>query len=176
MHQITEEVLSLLLRQAFSASLDEFPNPLAVWQTVNQCLKDICNLADITHVTDMGASTLSSSGTARDTGPDNSNEGSRKRARNGSDGVGEENGDEDECDGDEEGVDEDEGGGDEADEDEDSDSHQRSKKTSRHGKHEPQDLGPKLGCPFRKRNPARFNLRDHQVCAYGAFTNLSTLK
>lgn len=33
-----------------------------------------------------------------------------------------------------------------------------------------------MGCPFRKRNPVRFNIRNHQTCALGGFESLSILK
>mgnify|MGYP006976733289 CR=1 FL=1 len=31
-------------------------------------------------------------------------------------------------------------------------------------------------CPFRKRNPVRFNIRDHESCARGIFTSLTDLR
>ncbi|KAK0723323.1 hypothetical protein B0T26DRAFT_750602 [Lasiosphaeria miniovina] len=39
---------------------------------------------------------------------------------------------------------------------------------------EPQDQN--LSCPFRKRNPVRFNVRDHQSCAVQSFPDISQLK
>lgn len=33
-----------------------------------------------------------------------------------------------------------------------------------------------LSCPFRKRNPSRFNIRDHIACANTSFTDLSQVK
>jgi hypothetical protein len=33
-----------------------------------------------------------------------------------------------------------------------------------------------FGCPYRKRNPKRFNVRDHGNCARVPFQNLSNLK
>ena len=34
----------------------------------------------------------------------------------------------------------------------------------------------KLSCPFRKRNPVKFNVRDHQSCAVQSFPDISQLK
>ncbi|KAK1751331.1 hypothetical protein QBC47DRAFT_80983 [Echria macrotheca] len=34
----------------------------------------------------------------------------------------------------------------------------------------------RLSCPFRKRNPVRFNVRDHQNCAVQSFPDISQLK
>ncbi|KAI7786199.1 hypothetical protein LA080_004583 [Diaporthe eres] len=36
--------------------------------------------------------------------------------------------------------------------------------------------GGKLSCPFRKRNPIRFNVRDHGSCALNGFADLALLK
>lgn len=36
--------------------------------------------------------------------------------------------------------------------------------------------GGKLSCPFRKRNPIRFNVRSHQSCALNGFADLALLK
>ena len=33
-----------------------------------------------------------------------------------------------------------------------------------------------LSCPFRKRNSVRFNIRDHQSCAFKSFLNISAVK
>jgi hypothetical protein len=33
-----------------------------------------------------------------------------------------------------------------------------------------------LSCPFRKRNPTRFNVRDYHICATRPFSNMSVLK
>ncbi|KAM7199765.1 hypothetical protein V8F20_005635 [Naviculisporaceae sp. PSN 640] len=40
---------------------------------------------------------------------------------------------------------------------------------------EPSD-DQKLSCPFRKRNPVKFNVRDHQSCAVQSFPDISQLK
>lgn len=34
----------------------------------------------------------------------------------------------------------------------------------------------KLSCPYRKRNPFRFNVRDYQSCAVASFPEISQLK
>ncbi|KAK0710782.1 hypothetical protein B0H67DRAFT_265051 [Lasiosphaeris hirsuta] len=53
------------------------------------------------------------------------------------------------------------------------------------GDDDPDDNGPNgskrprtqgLSCPFRKRNPIRFNVRDHQSCAVQSFPDMSLLK
>lgn len=36
--------------------------------------------------------------------------------------------------------------------------------------------GGKLSCPFRKRNPIRFNVRDHASCALNGFADFALLK
>ncbi len=41
---------------------------------------------------------------------------------------------------------------------------------------ESQKLGLRLSCPFRKRNPCRFNCRDYYSCAFTYFTNFADLK
>jgi len=38
------------------------------------------------------------------------------------------------------------------------------------------DDDQRLSCPFRKRNPVKFNVRDHQNCAVQSFPDLSQLK
>ncbi|KAK3950575.1 hypothetical protein QBC32DRAFT_11370 [Pseudoneurospora amorphoporcata] len=38
------------------------------------------------------------------------------------------------------------------------------------------DPEPKLSCPFRKRNPEKFNIRDHQSCAVQHHKNISLVK
>jgi hypothetical protein len=38
-----------------------------------------------------------------------------------------------------------------------------------HSSGSPEDMAP-YPCPFRQRNPARFNVRDHEVCARAPFT------
>jgi len=35
---------------------------------------------------------------------------------------------------------------------------------------------PKFGCPYRKRNPTRFNIRSHKLCAMRSYSSLSSLK
>ncbi|KAK4159964.1 hypothetical protein QBC43DRAFT_326181 [Cladorrhinum sp. PSN259] len=40
----------------------------------------------------------------------------------------------------------------------------------------PQDSGVRYPCPFRKRNPARFNIRDHEFCTRIRFTSMSDLR
>ncbi|KAK3382088.1 hypothetical protein B0T24DRAFT_600456 [Lasiosphaeria ovina] len=40
----------------------------------------------------------------------------------------------------------------------------------------PFDIDFNLSCPFRKRNPLRFNVRDHQSCAIQPFPDISQLK
>jgi hypothetical protein len=39
-----------------------------------------------------------------------------------------------------------------------------------------QPLESQFSCPFRKRNPVKFNIRDHQSCALQPFPTLSLLK
>lgn len=55
-------------------------------------------------------------------------------------------------------------------EEEQNDSPQQSKKlkTGRGGR--------SFGCPFRKRNPTRFNIREHNSCAMGSFSNFALAK
>ncbi|KAK4224030.1 hypothetical protein QBC38DRAFT_486407 [Podospora fimiseda] len=38
------------------------------------------------------------------------------------------------------------------------------------------DAGMRYSCPFRKRNPARFNIRDHESCAKSPFTSIMDLR
>lgn len=40
----------------------------------------------------------------------------------------------------------------------------------------PEQKNGKLSCPFRKRNPRRFNIRQFHSCASNEFGDLSTLK
>ncbi|KAK4442224.1 hypothetical protein QBC34DRAFT_444342 [Podospora aff. communis PSN243] len=45
--------------------------------------------------------------------------------------------------------------------------------------HVPENLSPGVGiltCPYRRRNPRRFNVRDHQSCAMGVFTDMAQVK
>ncbi|KAK3356797.1 hypothetical protein B0T25DRAFT_537440 [Lasiosphaeria hispida] len=44
------------------------------------------------------------------------------------------------------------------------------------GNKRPRTDKPGLSCPFRKRNPTRFNVRDHQSCAVQSFPDMSLLK
>ncbi|KAI1079548.1 hypothetical protein F5B20DRAFT_544063 [Whalleya microplaca] len=38
------------------------------------------------------------------------------------------------------------------------------------------DTGLRLSCPYRKRNPIRFNVRDHQICANQSHVDMASLK
>ncbi|KAK3387908.1 hypothetical protein B0H63DRAFT_448702 [Podospora didyma] len=40
----------------------------------------------------------------------------------------------------------------------------------------PEPVDQNLSCPFRKRNPVKFNVRDHQSCAVMSFPDISQLK
>jgi hypothetical protein len=46
-------------------------------------------------------------------------------------------------------------------------------KTRRHKKRR---IGGDLSCPYRKRNPRRFNVRDHEECANRSYKDISMLK
>lgn len=70
-------------------------------------------------------------------------------------------------------------------------SYQRKTQPTSHGHHSSEwetetlmdtggsvDDGPRIQypCPFRKRNPVRFNIRDHERCAKGPFGSMSELR
>jgi hypothetical protein len=44
------------------------------------------------------------------------------------------------------------------------------------GKRAKTEEDQRLSCPFRKRNPVKFNVRDHQNCAVQSFPDVSQLK
>ena len=42
--------------------------------------------------------------------------------------------------------------------------------------HKKPKAGIELSCPFRKRNPLRFNVRSHQCCSTQSFRDMTLLK
>lgn len=45
-----------------------------------------------------------------------------------------------------------------------------------HGSGDLEGEMPSYPCPFRQRNPARFNIRDHEACARGPFDSILGLR
>lgn len=51
-----------------------------------------------------------------------------------------------------------------------------SRVSSRNTYSDDSSANQKLSCPFRKRNPVRFNIRDHKDCASSPFPSMTLLK
>jgi len=158
-----EDICDLLLRTSFGTELSELHQPSDVFLAVQTCVRELSEIikVDGKH---RAAPTGSSASANAWSGP--SRQGSsRKRSSRRDDDDDDELIDE----GDGRGQDGDDGDGREGD----GWSSKRSGPSKRSKKPPIEDC---YACPFRKRNPLRFNVRDHSNCALGAFSDMANLK
>lgn len=170
--KLTEDLCDTLLKDAFGVELQELPihTVMEAWSSVNACLEEVSNLLSANKSATFslpirqsaGSPTPGSSTGARvlqgDTtaGTGNGNEfgKGKKRQKPPSDFDGNGDGGEDESDG------------------------ERSPRDGEPGKKKTKIDGPEqpFSCPYRKRNPRRFNIRDHTPCAMSRFDDVSHVK
>lgn len=167
--KLTEDVCDTLLKDAFDVELQDLPvNMVAeTWKSVNTCLEEVSNLLGANKcvgfslpireaVGDQSYGSTAGSGfhqynnigagNGLDKGKKRLKPPSRSRCNDGDDKDG-------------------------------SDSEQSLAGVGP-GRKKPKVDGPELlfSCPYRKRNPLRFNIRDHIPCAFDGFDDVSHVK
>ena len=163
----TDEICNTVLSAAFGTNLDELSAPTEAWKTVRYCLAELSNIVEqddhkISESCEPRQACTSSIGSAardKNYGGNSSinppgRDGPGKRKRGGT-----------------QGPDEGEGDGDEGTPGEGSAGAggllpEPSKQKCRQ----------EFSCPFRKRNPLRFNVRSNLNCATQSFPTISLLK
>jgi len=176
MHGLTDEISALVLQQAFGLALEDLENPSDAWLATHTCLRDlsrICSRQDQSNglhqkLVQGGNSSFGSryhSGHADQggQGPQSLSNNSSSESNNNGCGT---NATEQRGHGTKRTRGDGAGGSDESD--------PPATKHPRVGSIEPS--GPLYSCPFRKRNGARFNIRDHESCARQGHTTFSLLK
>jgi len=169
---LIEDLCNYVLQRAFNTELSEIHGRSDAWEVVARCWHELSRIieaeenhnasaCDGSEAPSCGASSASGSGSGSGGGHSgNGNGGGRKRANqytrdnDGSSGDG--------FNADGSGGDDDGRSGDGAG--------MSSKKLK------VVEADQKFSCPYRKRNPLRFNVRDHQTCANQPYTSMANLK
>ena len=173
--RLTEEVCDTLLRDAFGVELQDLPAHMAVeaWEPVNICLEQLSNLLGANKSVGFslpirvaaqdqpcgskgGSDCPQGNGQGRGNGLDRG----RKRPKPPSHPRRNDGGDD--------------GGDDGNDDSDDEQSPGKGPGRKKPKVDEPPDQ--QLSCPYRKRNPLRFNIRDHMPCATASFTDIPAVK
>jgi len=163
----TDEICNTVLSAAFGTNLDELGAPTEAWKTVRYCLAELSNIVEqddhkiLESCGSRQACTSSTGSAARDRsyGGNSSinpsgREGPGKRKRDGT-----------------QGPDGGEGGG-----DEDTQGEGSSGAGGLLPEPSKQRCRQEFSCPFRKRNPLRFNVRSNLNCATQSFSSITLLK
>lgn len=169
MNSLTDEMCGMILSHAFGSSMNEVSSPREAWESVRRCLDELSVLhhdglefddgegwdTNTEEMKDDDAEPrhISESRSSSFPSPQSSRKRGHHALRN----------------------DEDPEGG------EDSDSHDGSGRRNINGQNgsthgTKRSKTTKLSCPFRKRNPVRYNIRKHFICATSSFQNFSLVK
>lgn len=165
----TEDVCDTFLRDAFDVELQDLPANMVgeAWESVNACLEQVSSLLGAKKCAGLSlpireAARNSSYGSNAgcgfqqywSTGTDDGLDKGKKRRKAPLRPRRSDGGDQDGSDGD------------------------QSSGEDEPGRKKTKIAGPELvfSCPYRKRNPLRFNIRDHRPCAMSWFNNISCVK
>ncbi|KAL2164907.1 hypothetical protein VTH06DRAFT_203 [Thermothelomyces fergusii] len=159
--RLVNEISSWVLRNTFGKDVDDCAAPLLVWDCTYRYLRELWaaahegNAAFIQTTSGHGTPSPHYGGTPAPGGNDRQDSGypgkGKRKADGGSDGGG--------------GF-----GGRDREEDEEKDVSPASQAYGSKGNI------TNFSCPYRKRNPLRFNVRDYYVCATHSFSDMSQLK
>ena len=164
---VVEDLCERFLEQGFGMELSDLHDRSAAWRAVHSCLHELWEIIQADglrngiHNAIHGSGPTRSSTTGSETGDQ---DGSRKRRRGfgedgpGHDGAGHGSGEY----------------GDDGDGDDDSGRRPRASESGKRSKKPP--VEEKYACPFRKRNPLRFNVRDYTPCALSPFSDIPSMK
>lgn len=161
---LLDQISIWVLRNALGKDVDDCPAPLLIWDCTHRYLQELWGAvnggnAGFIHATSHQAGMFSPG--AGSESPDNGDHGSNsgqqrqgkgKRKAEGSDGDGDDPGGQD--DGDKEG----------------------DMSTGNQSYNSRSSNISNFSCPYRKRNPLRFNVRQYYVCATHSFADMSQLK
>lgn len=152
---VTDDVCNAVLKAAFSTSLDKLDTPTEVWECVYHCVNEVSHIIGRNNHCTAQNGPSQPGGSGRTPFGDSSRRESAKRRRRELGAPG--------------GV-----GGAGEDEDEDGNDQGASPYEGPPNKKQRRNAG--FGCPFRKRNPLRFNVRSHLNCSTQTFSSITLLK
>ena len=163
--RLVDELSSLVLRNTLGKDVSDCPAPLLIWDCTSRYLEELGVAA---HQGKLPAvSVLASPDHAMSFSPASGRQGSSDREQAGGGQKGNGKGKRKAEGGDEEGRGL--GGGDEGEGEGDRAAAAAQGSSTRNSV-------ANLSCPYRKRNPLRFNVRDYYVCATHSFADMSQLK
>lgn len=168
-----DDICGLVLSNAFNISLSPVPHPEEAWESVRRCLDELSVITSLSHEQSHGLTESHLwvvNNYSRDVNPDQkTSENSllpddgqagvtrdRKRRRSDASGGPSKRGDKSSSNNDDEN---------------DAKCPEHGSKTRKKGK-----THGRYTCPFRKRNPLRFNIRQHPSCATVAHDSISLVK
>ncbi|SPQ25516.1 859c1dd6-41d9-455e-a6a6-56917532f9c8 [Thermothielavioides terrestris] len=160
--RLVNEISSWVLRNTLGKDVDDCPAPLLVWDCTNRYLQELRSVAlegNLGYIqTTSGHGTPSSryGGTPASANNDQQSSGQQGKGKRKADGEGDDGS----------GL-----GGRDNQGNDDRDVSPASQAYSTKG-----SVVTNFSCPYRKRNPLRFNVRDHYVCATHSFADMSQLK
>jgi hypothetical protein len=165
-YQLTDMMMNLILKEGWGVQVKDLSEPRDIWLPIRQLMQELSQVVDpptarkyleTPHILVNQCGPLGSSSQhagqsgSRDIAP-RSGESKRKNNQD----HGEDHDDNESF-----------GGGDDEGADK---AHPSSRKLRKF------ETSTKYSCPFRKRNPNKFNVRDHEPCAKTGFTNIPNVK
>ncbi|KAK4150597.1 hypothetical protein C8A00DRAFT_17908 [Chaetomidium leptoderma] len=160
--RLVDEISSWVLRNTFGKDMDDCAAPLLVWDCTSRYLEELWtashegNLGFVQATPGHGTPSPHYGGTPSSTNNDQQHSGQPGKGKRKADGGSDDGG----------GM----GGGRDDQGDEDRDVSPASQAYSTKGSI------TNFSCPYRKRNPLRFNVREYYVCATHSFADMSQLK
>jgi hypothetical protein len=166
--QLTEDICHLVLQQAFGVDLQDLTFAGDALESVGRCLEELSSVVDSDRALGLAAPLRSvPAGDRQSVTPgEQSGEYRQNRSSRKSRGKRRANSNDNE--------DRDGGYGSDDQDDANSGGDDSSPARSKKIRIEPPDN--RYPCPYRKRNPLRFNVRDHTTCATASFSDLTNLK
>ncbi|KAH7008357.1 hypothetical protein EDB80DRAFT_435053 [Ilyonectria destructans] len=166
-HTLVDDMCDSILSNAFSVTIEEIPNPVDVWQSVQTCLSEISAIVgfdcEMTQLRDNQKSPVSLSGDSLSSDNSGNKSTQMTTSKPSSKSLGKRKA-------------WDSGDGDDGSEERNSDGRNNPGSNSSPPERKKVKECVRFSCPYRKRNPLRFHVRDHLNCATQSFSSMTLLK